>query len=257
VSDAAGVLAPGTRGLLLDVDGTLLADDRAVPGTPEALARLAASGLRLRLLTNTSRRGRADVGATLRAAGFDLADELVLTPALLARRLLLEQGERRAGLFVTPETRVDLAGIDDDRTRPAHVVLGDLGAGFTHAVLSEVFRLLRGGARLMALHRNPWWAPAGQEMVLDVGAYVAALEAASGTAALLVGKPARAFFDLACAEIGLPAASVAVVGDDALADARGALDAGCRAVLVRTGKHAPGDAAPPGVPVIASVADLR
>lgn len=61
-------LLPHMRGLLLDIDGTLLIGDHAVPGAPEALARLTAAGLRVRLLTNTSRRGRSSIGATLRGA---------------------------------------------------------------------------------------------------------------------------------------------------------------------------------------------
>jgi HAD superfamily hydrolase (TIGR01458 family) len=247
---------PPPRGLLVDIDGTLLdGGDAALPGAAAALARLAARGLALRLLTNTSRQGRADVGVRLRAAGIDLDDASILTPALLARRLILEAGPARAALFVTPEARADLEGIEDRRDRPAWVVLGDLGDGFTHPVLSEAFRLVRDGARLVALHRNPWWSPAGGVPMLDVGAYTAALERATGREALLVGKPSRAFFELALGSIGLPAERVVVVGDDAEADGQGGLLAGCRVVLVRTGRWDGGDP-PPGAVAIDSIADL-
>lgn len=247
---------PPPRGILLDIDGTLLDGDRAIPGAVETLRRLRGRGLEVRLLTNTSRRGRADVGRSLRAAGFDLDDGAILTPALLARRMILDAGVTQAALFVTPEARVDLAGIADLRQAPAFVVLGDLGDGFTHRTLSEAFRLVRGGATLVALHRNPWWTPeGGADPMLDVGAYTAAIEHAAGTEARLVGKPARAFFALALGEIGLPAHDVVVVGDDAEADGRGGLDAGCRVVLVRTGRW-DGRTAPPGAVGIDSVADL-
>ena len=92
--------------------------------------------------------------------------------------------------------------------------------------------------------------------MLDVGAYVAALEAATGTSALLVGKPARPFFALALDEIGLEPAAVAVVGDDADADAGGAIAAGCHSILVLTGKYRAGHPVPEGVRVVGSVADL-
>ncbi|HKQ96912.1 MAG TPA: HAD-IIA family hydrolase, partial [Candidatus Polarisedimenticolia bacterium] len=220
---------PPPRGLLVDIDGTLLDGERAIPGAVEALRRLRARQLEVRLLTNTSRRGRADIGRSLRGLGFDLDDAAILTPALLARRLIRDAGASEAALFVTPEARADLDGVEDTRRAPHFVVLGDLGDGFTHQVLSEVFRLVRGGATLVALHRNPWWTPGGgAEPVLDVGAYTAAIEHATGAQAHLVGKPAAAFFALALGELGLPAGGVVVVGDDAEADGRGGLEAGCR-----------------------------
>jgi len=256
VSPPPAPLPPGVRGLLIDIDGTLLAGERAIPGAPEALARLFAAGFRIRLLTNTSRRGRASIGTALRGAGFAVDDDVILTPALLARRLILGAGAPRAALFVTPDARRDLDGIEDDRDRPGWLVLGDLGDGFSHATLGEALRLLLTGARLVALHRHTWWTPPGGRPVLDVGAYVAALEAASGRAALLVGKPARPFFDLALQEIGLQAAEVAVIGDDAEADGAGAIAAGCEAILVLTGTHRAGAPAPARVPVIGSIADL-
>jgi HAD superfamily hydrolase (TIGR01458 family) len=247
---------PDVRGLLVDIDGTLLDGERPVPGAPEAMARFAAAGMRIRLLTNTSRRGRAATGAALRAAGFAIDDDAILTPARLARRMILDDGAGRAALFVTPDARRDLEGIADERTSPAWVVLGDLGSGFTHETLSEAMRLVRAGARLVALHRSTWWTPPEGRPVLDVGAYVAALEAATGTSALLVGKPARPFFALAIEEIGLPPAEVAVVGDDADADAGGAIAAGCRAVLVLTGKYRAGHPVPEGVRIVGSIAEL-
>jgi HAD superfamily hydrolase (TIGR01458 family) len=247
--------APPPRGLLLDIDGTLLDGDRPIAGGPEALARLGARGLAVRLLTNTSRQGRADVGRRLRAAGFAIDDDAVLTPALLARRMILAAGGSRAALFVTPEARADLEGVDETRRSPDWVVLGDLGEGFTHRTLSEAFRLVQGGATLVALHRNPWWTPAGDPPMLDVGAYVAALEAATGRPARLVGKPSTPFFTLALGALGLPAAEVVVVGDDAEADGRGGLLAGCRVVLVRTGRW-DGRDAPAGAWVIESIAEL-
>ncbi|HUD71954.1 MAG TPA: HAD-IIA family hydrolase [Dongiaceae bacterium] len=246
---------PPPRGLLLDIDGTLLDGDRAIDGAPDAVARLGARGLSLRLLTNTSRQGRSDVGRRLRAAGLAIDDDAVLTPALLARRMILEAGGSRAALFVTPEARVDLEGVEETRRRPDWVVLGDLGDAFTHRTLSEAFRLVRDGARLVALHRNPWWTPDGAAPMLDVGAYVAAIEAASGREALLVGKPAAPFFSLALGALGLPASDAVVVGDDAEADGRGGLGAGCRVVLVRTGRW-DGRDAPEGALVVESIADL-
>lgn len=249
------------RGLLVDIDGTLLVHDRAIPGAAEALARWTAAGMPFRLVTNTTRRSRAATASVLRAAGLAVEPTSVLQPAVLARRMILESGRHRAGLLVPDEALMDLEGVTVDERSPDWVVVADIGRSFDHDRLSAALRWLRAGARLMALHKNPCWQPSVEEgWMLDAGAYVAALEYAAGVTATVVGKPSRAFFELALAELGLPAHQVLVVGDDVAMDARGGAAAGCRTALVRTGafRGTPRELADcePDL-VVDSIADLR
>jgi HAD superfamily hydrolase (TIGR01458 family) len=237
VTSAAIRGLPDVRGVLLDIDGTLLVDDRAVPEAPQALERLRAAGLAVRLLTNTSRRSRGAIADVLRSQGFAMDAAGILTPAVLARRLILESGRLKAALLVPDEARADFEGIAEEDSSPDWVVLGDLGAGFTYAAMNGALRLLRSGAALIALHRNPSWRPPGGEEALDVGAYVTALEYASGERAVLVGKPAPQFFRLALREIDRRPEEVLVVGDDPVADVAGAAAAGCRTAWVRAGRN--------------------
>ena len=78
--------------------------------------------------------------------------------------------------------------------------------------------------------------------MLDLGAFAAALEYASGREATLVGKPAPDFFTAALASLGASPAQAAVIGDDLEADVGGGQAAGMKGVLVRTGKFRPEDA---------------
>ena len=75
-----------------------------------------------------------------------------------------------------------------------------------------------------------------------------------------MGKPARPFFELALADLGLAAGEVMVVGDDVEADCRGGQEAGCRTALVLSGRTSRADAgraqARPDL-VLESVADLK
>jgi len=231
------VLETGFDGLIIDIDGTLLVHDRAVPGAADLLARCAQRRVPYRLVTNTTRRSRASTAGALRRAGLDVPDELVLQPAVLARRLILDSGRLRAGLLVPDELRADLAGIEEDSRAPDWVVIGDIGRRFDFGTLNAAFRWLRLGARLLALHKSPCWHPSTEEgWVLDAGAFVAALEYAAGLEAEVVGKPSPAFFRLALSDMGLDPGRVLVVGDDVGSDGRGGAMAGCRTALVRTGK---------------------
>ncbi len=251
----AVTLLSGVRGALVDVDGTLLVADRPVPGAAAALDVLRRRGIALRLTTNTTRRSRASVAAVLRGAGFAVEDDDVLAPSILARQRVLTSDHPTALLLVSEDARRDFAGVEEDPEAPGFVVLGDLGAGFTFDILNAAFRALRAGARLLALHRGPYWtSPAGD--VLDAGAFVAALEYGAATRAECVGKPEPAFFDLALEVIGLPPNDVIVVGDDLENDAAAGAAAGCRTVLVLTGKATRGVGAGAADCILDSVAEL-
>lgn len=114
------------------------------------------------------------------------------------------------------------------------------------------------GAVLVTLHKNRYCRREG-EIALDLGPFVAALDYAADTQAEIVGKPSKLFFDLALAELGLDAESVAMVGDDIEADIGGAGQAGLTTIQVRTGKFTPKDGEHPSIRpdhLIDSAADL-
>jgi HAD superfamily hydrolase (TIGR01458 family) len=146
-----------------------------------------------------------------------------------------ERGYESVALLVGERLREDLVALEDAPAgdRADAVILGDLGDGFTAEVLNHAFRLLMDGAELVTLQHNRYWRRA-DGLALDVGAYAAALEYATGREAVVVGKPARAFFDAALTSLGLERA--VMVGDDLEADVGGAMAAGLPGVLVRTGK---------------------
>ncbi len=120
-------------------------------------------------------------------------------------------------------------------------MIGDGGDDLSFGNMDAAFRLIRGGAAFVAMHRNPWWlTPKGP--TLDSGAVVVGLEFATGIRAAVMGKPSPSVFRQALAglrhDLGrrVPAAAVAMVGDDPDADVRAAQRVGMRGVLVLTGK---------------------
>ncbi|HXI01638.1 MAG TPA: HAD hydrolase-like protein, partial [Candidatus Saccharimonadales bacterium] len=182
----------------------------------------------------------------------------ILVPASLAASRIRASGRRRTHLLVPAECLEDLGGIEPTEGEADWVVVGDMGPGFTFDRLNRAFHALRAGAGLLALHRGRFWRSDAGQIVLDAGPFVAALEYAAGVEAELVGKPARPFFDLAVADLGLDRGSVLVVGDDLENDVAGGARAGLLTARVRTGVP---DAARPGVAErpdldLGSIADL-
>ncbi|WP_397542826.1 TIGR01458 family HAD-type hydrolase [Roseovarius salis] len=228
------------KAVLLDVAGVLYDGERAVPGAVDAVARLRETGLPLRFLTNSTRSPRRVLLSRLGRLGIRVAPDELFTPAKAATAILAQRG-LVPHLLVHPDLLEDFEGGVTDGAETA-VVVGDAGRDFTYDRLNAAFRVLTGGAAFYALAANRNFRDADGELSMDAGAFVAALEYASGRQAEVLGKPAQGFFNAALEDMGVAAPEAAMIGDDAEADVAGALSAGIgRAVLVRTGKYRPGD----------------
>jgi HAD superfamily hydrolase (TIGR01458 family) len=224
--------------VLLDIDGVLYVGDEPIAGAVDALEEIRELSAGVRLVTNTTSKSRGQILDHLRELGFEVAKEEVLTPASMAVRYCREKGYRSVELLVGEALREDLSELSEPSPEgPVDaVVLGDLGERFTAETLNDAFRLLMDGAQLVALQHNRYWQRA-DGLALDVGAYCAALEYATGREAVVVGKPAPEFFAAALADLDAQPQAAVMVGDDVEADIGGAIDAGLRGVLVRTGKY--------------------
>lgn len=223
-------------GILLDIAGVLEQDGAAIPGALAAVAHLR-ERYPLRFVTNTSRRCRADLCADLRGYGFALQDEEVFS-APIAMRHYLEERSLSPVLLVHPALQPDFAGLPG-QGNPA-VVLCDAGHEFNYSTLNRAFQVLEQGAPLLAVGDNRYFRASG-ELWLDAGPFVRALEYAADVEAIVLGKPAPAFFHAALADMGCSPANTLMIGDDVGADVLGARAAGLQACLVRTGKYQPRD----------------
>jgi phospholysine phosphohistidine inorganic pyrophosphate phosphatase len=227
------------EGLLIDLDGTLYTNDGPIEGAREALKRLDRAGISYRFVTNATHRPRRELAVHLETLGFPAGESRIFTPATAVAERLRTEG---LSCFPLVEDTLleDLEGVPITGESPGCVLVGNLGKGFTYGRLDTAFRHLMAGAELIALSKNRYWQRVGGELSLDAGPFVAALEYASGKRAIGVGKPERAFFELALRNLGLPSGTVAMVGDDPELDIGGARAAGLRGILVETGRYRPG-----------------
>jgi HAD superfamily hydrolase (TIGR01458 family) len=247
----------GVRALVLDVDGVLLMKGAALPGAAEALTTLEARGIPFRVATNFTAAHRGTLAAHFQAAGLPVPEERIVTAAsVTAARTAATYPGQLLFVIATPDGRREFDGqhlipyeeADAPGARVAAVVLGDGETDLSRVNLDRAFRLVRDGAALLAMHRNPWWFTS-RGPTLDSGAFVAALEFATGVRAVLCGKPGPIMFRTALAGVAadlggrVAAREVAMVGDDPAQDIVGARRMGMRGVLVLTGKTNAADAA--------------
>lgn len=122
------------------------------------------------------------------------------------------------------------------------VVVGDASDHFSYDNVNKAFQLLMAmdNPILISMGKGRFYQDKG-ELVIDLGAYAAALEYATDTKAVVIGKPAEQFFVTALEALQCPSPEYAVmIGDDLTSDVGGAQRLGIRGVQVRTGKFRPG-----------------
>ena len=249
--------------LLFDMDGVLYNAGTLIPGAAETLAWVRAQAIPHLFVTNTTSRSRAHLVEKLAGFGIPATADQILTPAVAAADWLRAANARDIALFVRPAAQPEFAGLalvpGGAERGASHVVIGDLGHHWDFRTLNRAFRLLHHNpdATLIALGMTRYWL-AEDGISLDVAPFVAALEHATGRAPRVFGKPAAAFFHAAAERLGVAPAGLWMVGDDIHADIGGAIAAGLKGILVRTGKFREADLAGEVKPdlVIDSIADL-
>lgn len=251
------------RALLFDLDGVLYQGDRVIDGAIETLRWCEQQRIPHLFVTNTSSKPRRALVERLTAMGLRVSAEQIFAPPVAARDYLAVHDGMPMALFVREATREDFEGLEAVGNIAEHgarsVVIGDIGQAWDFNTLNRAFRLLMAEPRpiLIALGMSRY-AQGDDGLVLDVAPFIKALEHAADCEAVVMGKPAREFFDAAVRKLGASSAETAMVGDDIRIDVGGAQAAGLAGVLVRTGKFRPRDLGGVVNPdaILDSVADL-
>ena len=243
-------------GVLCDLEGTLYSGDTPLPGAIALVPRLRAAGIPFCFITNTTSRSRRALGTHLAGMGINVPVDAIVSAPVAAAALARTRGHRVVTPFLSSDALEDLEGLALVAGTSARagsgasaVLLGDLGQQWSYALLQEAYESLQAGAELITCSRDRAYRR-GERLVLDAGPFVAALEYASGRAALLAGKPSPVMYDTAFARLGLPDAArprVVMIGDDIHSDIAGARQAGLAAWAVETGKFNVAEAARAGI----------
>ncbi len=232
------------RAFMFDIDGTLLhrgpdGRGRPQPGAVDVLERIRASGRRLVLFTNGSHVPSPTIAEGLRNDGLPVADDEVLTPVDSATAWLQKHPRRHpVHAFATEPVQEYMAANGVPVTHGE-----DAGAVFVahlqDVALAEVERAARAittrGAPLFTSSYVRGYAGANG-IIFSRGAMItAAVAKVSGARPRVLGKPSRAAVTALQDRLGVPAAYIAVIGDDLGMDVALGKMGGSQTVLVRSG----------------------
>lgn len=227
----------GIRCFILDMDGTFYLGDAILPGALDFMRLLAASGRDYLFLTNNSSRSADFYAEKLTKMGWAATPDDILTSGEATALYLQDQKPgARILLLGTPDLageflRQGFALVEES---PDFVVLG-FDKTLTYEKLVKACRSIAQGVPFIATHPD-FNCPTEDGFIPDCGAMIAFIEASTGVAPLVVGKPNAAIVDAVFARRRYQPGEVAIVGDRIYTDVATGKNAGLLSVLVLSGE---------------------
>lgn len=225
--------------LLLDLDGTVFAGHRVIPGSAEGIV-----GKPRVFVTNNASRSPQQVAEHLGSLGIEASAEEVLTSAQAACTLAADTlaateptGEKLKALVLGTDGFRELAAeagftVVDSAGEHPDVVLQGHNPETGWAQLSEAALAIRSGARYVASNLDTT-LPSERGFLVGNGSMVAAVVSATGVHPISAGKPEPAMFHVAAKQAG--STTPLVVGDRLDTDIAGGRAAGLDTLMVLTG----------------------
>jgi NagD protein len=221
---------------LTDMDGVLVHEGQAIPGAPEFVGRLSASGKPFLVLTNNSIYTARDLHARLSRMGIEVPEASIWTSALATAQFLDDQ--RPGGTaYVVGEAGLTTAlhdvGYILSNQEPDYVVLGETRT-YSFEAITTAIRLINGGARFIATNPDAT-GPSSEGALPACGSVAALISKATGVEPYFIGKPNPMMMRSALNTINAHSETTAMIGDRMDTDILCGLEAGLETILVLTG----------------------
>lgn len=231
-------LEPPYQCILIDINGTLVWNNKPLPGTTKAVTMLRRSKLRLRFVTNTAKESCQSIHNRLVKMGFKLSLEEIYS-SISSIKEIIKSHSLKPMLLLPDEIIENMRAVSyGESDNPDAVIIGNEPSLIQYDKLNEAFHCLIKGATLFGLFSNKY-SVTDKELTLGSGCYLTGLEYSAGCKAELLGKPNNRFFLNALGTID-PKKAI-MIGDNAEEDIVGALNSGMHAYLVRTGIYTQDD----------------
>ena len=228
------------RAFIVDMDGVLWEGDRPMPGLADFFQTLRERRIKFVLATNNATKTPEQYVSKLAGMGVTVAREEILTSAQAAALYLRQQSANGTKVFAIGEDGVRQALAETGFTLTglyevdAQFVVCGMDRGLSWDKLATATLNVRAGARFIGTNPDVTF-PTERGITHGNGAVLAAIQAATGVAPIIIGKPEPIMYQLAMTRLGVAPAETAAIGDRLETDILGAVRARIRSVFVLSG----------------------
>ncbi|MBN1681275.1 MAG: HAD-IIA family hydrolase [Anaerolineae bacterium] len=225
------------RAVVLDMDGVLWRGGEPLPGVAEFFVFLTEQGIPFTLATNNSTKTVDAYVERLNNAGVPANPEQIITSAVATADYIAHHYPVDTPVYVIGETGIRRVlaelGYRHDPDNAQVVVVG-LDFKVTYDMLKIATLRIRGGADFIGTNGDLTF-PMPEGMVPGNGAFLAALQASTDVAPVVIGKPETAMFEVALSRMQTAPEHTLMIGDRLETDILGGQRAGLQTALVLTG----------------------
>lgn len=219
--------------ILIDFDGVIRLENNPVPDAGEFLNFILEHNIPSYIISNSTLKTGKGISQFL--VDNDLPFEVPAMTATDATLHFVDEHYKKVSVYCVDEIKQLFSNYIDDEN-PEAIIIGDNGEQWDFHMMNEIFNKVYKGVELVAMHKNKFWSPEGK-LSLDAGAFINAIEYASGKTATLIGKPSPIYFHSALDLLGYKkGVEFLMIGDDIDSDIVGAQQAGGKGILIYTGK---------------------
>ncbi len=232
-----GIAPHSIQALILDMDGVLWRGDQSIGDLKSIFERITRIGWKVVFATNNGSRTIQQYVDLLGSFGVNVEPWQVVSSATASIEYLCEKYPQGGPIYIVGEQGIWEActehGFYQSETKALAVVVG-IDRELTYDKLKFATLLIHSGAEFIGTNPDKTF-PTPEGLVPGAGAILAAIQAATGVAPIITGKPEPAIYQIALKRLNLAAMSVLVVGDRPETDITGAQLIGCPTALVLSG----------------------
>ncbi|KAI8611679.1 putative NagD-like phosphatase [Chytriomyces sp. MP71] len=222
------------------MDGVIYHGAQLLPGASDFVNWLQKQNKKYLFLTNNSTPTPKELREKLLKLGLDIPAENFYTSAICTAKFLQSQKPNGGTVYSLggPGLTYALyeAGFTQSTEKPDYVVVGTEGSTHSFEGMQKALSLItKDNAKLIGTNPDSNGVKENGECVLGTGAFLAALELASGKKAFVCGKPSSLMMAFAQSYLGLPKEDTCIIGDRMDTDILAGTNAQIDPVLVMSG----------------------
>ncbi len=220
---------------LIDLDGTLLNNDLANLDSVEFMTELLRRQADFLIMTNSVCHPDIIINR-LQNAGISVSVKSILNPIVSINSFIKSQNIKSA-FIVGSDREISQICVDHEEYEPDIVLFLDFEKNnINYNRLQRIYQHTQKHIPIISASGSTFYLM-GDNKQIDTGAFVAMFESLSETKIPIFGKPSENYFGEALRLLNCKASETVIIGDDWSTDILGSKKAGCKAVLVKSGKY--------------------
>jgi len=225
--------------LMIDIDGTLLRGNLALPGLVEFFDFLNAHDIQFQVASNNATKTLAAYQQKINAFGVNLSIDNILTCSTVTA-LYLQEKYPGGKVYM-----IGQSGLEEALTQAGFQIISGMNGKADAVVVGGDYSLTYEKLKYASLHiqqgaefigTNPdLLYPTDEGLVPECGMTLVALETATQVKPVIMGKPNHFMFELGMKKMSVQPNETAMLGDRLETDIQGGQHAGMKTILVETG----------------------